>query len=154
MQTRGTLFLNSEDLDNAQGLVTSFLIARESNSMSQVFIWCNNRYVNRIYLKLSTFLIVMTDLRVRLEIPSVDVSLLSLQSEGKDHRKSSYFVLAEIMVLNLHFYVEDFTLLFTHYLTDWEKTFYSSMIFLFMARDLPIVHISMQNILSCLPMCH
>lgn len=74
-------------------------------------------------MKISIFLIVMTDLKVRLEIPSVDLSLFSLQSEGKDHRKSSHFIFAEIMVLNLQFYVEDFTLLFTHYLSDWEKAF-------------------------------
>lgn len=90
----------------------------------------------------------MTNLKAQLEIPSVSVSLFSLQSEGKDHRKSSHFILEEIMVLNLQFYVDHFTLLFTHYLTDF------SMIFLFMASDLPIVQMSMQNILTCLPMCH
>lgn len=39
-QGQGTLFLNSEDLDNAQGLDTKFLAARESYVISQVFILC------------------------------------------------------------------------------------------------------------------
>lgn len=55
----------------------------------------------------------MTGLKVWLEIPSVYVSLFSLQREGKDHRKSSHFILEEIMVLNLLFYVEDFTVIYT-----------------------------------------
>jgi len=43
----------------------------------------------------------MTDFKVKLEIPSVSVSLFLLQSEGKDHKKSTHFILAEIILLNL-----------------------------------------------------
>lgn len=143
LQIKGVPFLSSEYFSNSQGLATS----DESNGMSQVFIWFNERYLNIIYLKSSIFLIVMTDLWVWF--------LQSIQVYSHSEITGSHLTvsLCESQFLSWILWWRFCTV--SYDLSYW----LGKVILLFHSFSLygswfAEVQISKQNIITCLPTCH